>query len=141
MDTKATIREIVGLGHQPAQLKESALIVIDCQNTYRRGVMHLEGVEEAIVEIQRLLSMARDLRTPGIHIQHDAGSGSPYDIQSDIGAISSEVSPIEGELVVVKHFPNSFLQTDLEARLRELGINKVILAGFMTHMCVSSTAQ
>jgi nicotinamidase-related amidase len=43
--------------------------------------------------------------------------------------------------VIVKHYPNSFVGTDLEARLRAAGIENVILAGFMTHMCVNSTAR
>ena len=42
-----TIREIAGLPEAPAKLSESALVMIDCQNTYREGVMKLEGVEEA----------------------------------------------------------------------------------------------
>ena len=33
---------------------------VDCQNTYRRGQMQLEGAEEAITEARQLLLMARD---------------------------------------------------------------------------------
>jgi hypothetical protein len=36
-----TLREVSGLGSQPASLKDSALIMIDLQNTYREGVMRL----------------------------------------------------------------------------------------------------
>ena len=43
-----TIREIASLPDSPAKLSESALIMIDCQNTYRTGVMELEGVEQAL---------------------------------------------------------------------------------------------
>lgn len=31
--------------------------------------------------------------------------------------------------------------TDLDARLKKQGIKKVIVAGLMTHMCISSTAR
>lgn len=135
------LRDIVGLGHTPSSLKDSALIMIDLQNTYRHGVMQLEGVEEAIVEAKKLLEMARDLKTPIIHIRHDAGAGSPYDVNAAIGAISDEVAPRAGESVITKYYPNSFIQTDLDAQLKALGIQKIILAGFMTHMCVNSTAH
>nr|MDT0526461.1 isochorismatase family protein [Streptomyces sp. DSM 41633] len=46
-----------------------------------------------------------------------------------------------GEPVVVKQFPNSFVQTDLDDRLKGLNASNLVLAGFMTHMCVNSTAR
>ncbi len=136
-----TLREITGMGFQHARLKDSALVMVDCQNTYRRGVMQLAHVEPALVEARKLLVLARDLRVPVIHIQHDAGVGSPYDIRDEIGAIADEVAPQNGEAVVVKHYPNAFVQTTLEAQLKSLGIEHIVLAGFMTHMCINSTAR
>lgn len=136
-----TLRDITGLGHHAASLKDSALILIDIQNTYRRGLMQLTNVEPAILEAQKLLKKARELKIPVIHIQHDAGVGTPYDITSDIGAIASEVAPIKGEKVIVKNYPNAFVQTSLDAELKSLGIKNIVLAGFMTHMCVNSTAH
>lgn len=94
-----TLRDITGLGHQPPALKDSALILIDIQNTYRKGLMQLTNVEPAILEAKKLLKKARDLNIPVIHIQHDAGVGTPYDITSDIGAIADEVAPIAGEKI------------------------------------------
>jgi len=136
-----TLRDITGMGYNPAGLKESALIMVDCQNTYRHGVMQLTNVEAAIKEAQKLLQMARDLKIPVIHIQHDAGAGTPYDVTAEIGAISTEVEPKNGEAVIVKNYPNSFIATPLEAQLKALGIENVVLAGFMTHMCINSTAR
>ena len=136
-----TLRDITGMGYAPAGLKDSALIMIDCQNTYRQGLMQLTNVEPAIIEAQKLLQMARDLKVPIIHIQHDAGVGSPYDITAEIGAISDEVAPKNGEAVVVKNYPNAFWHTNLEAQLKALDIENVVLAGFMTHMCINSTAR
>lgn len=136
-----TLRELIGLGLAPAPLKESALIMIDCQNTYRKGVMQLTGVEAAILEAKKLLEKARALNIPVIHIQHDGGEGSPYDINAEIGAISDEVAPVAGEVVITKHHPNSFVATDLDQQLKALGIKNIVLAGFMTHMCINSTAH
>lgn len=136
-----TLRDITGMGDVPAKLKDSALVMVDCQNTYRSGAMQLANVEPAILEAQKLLRMARELKVPIIHIQHDAGPGSPYDITVEIGAISAEVAPQSGEDVIVKHFPNAFIETTLETKLRSLRVEDVVLAGFMTHMCINSTAR
>ena len=136
-----TLRDITGMGDVPAKLKDSALVMVDCQNTYRSGVMQLANVEPAILEAQKLLRIARELKVPIIHIQHDAGPGSPYDITVEIGAISDEVAPQSGEDVIVKHFPNAFIETTLETKLRSLRVEDVVLAGFMTHMCINSTAR
>ena len=136
-----TLRDITGMGYNPAGLKDSALIMVDCQNTYRHGIMQLTNVEAAIKEAQKLLQMARDLNVPIIHIQHDAGVGSPYDVTAQIGQISAEVAPKNGENVIIKNYPNAFIATPLEAQLKALGIENVVLAGFMTHMCINSTAR
>jgi len=136
-----TLREIVGLGQQAAPLKDSALIMIDCQNTYRSGIMQLTGVEEALQEAKKLLLMAREQKIPVFHIRHDAGPGTPYDISAPIGAIADEVAPIEGEAVITKNYPNSFIHTDLDAQLKTAGVKNLVLAGFMTHMCINSTAH
>lgn len=137
----ASLRELNGMGYGHASLKDSALILVDCQNTYRRGVMQLSQVEPAILQAQMLLHMARDLKVPIVHIQHDGGVGTPYDVTAEIGAISAEVAPIAGESVVTKHYPNAFWQTSLEQQLKAQGIQHVVLAGFMTHMCINSTAR
>lgn len=136
-----TLREITGMGFNSASLKDSALIMVDCQNTYRRGMMQLTNVEPAIKEAQKLLQLARDLKIPIMHIQHDAGIGTPYDLTAEIGQISDEVAPKNGESVITKNYPNSFVATSLEGQLKALNIENVVIAGFMTHMCINSTAR
>jgi len=141
MSALKTLRDVSGLGPDPAPLSASALVMVDLQNTYREGVMKLDGVEPALAEAKRLLERARKAGIPIIHIQHEAGAGSPYDTSARIGRISDEVAPREGETVITKNYPNAFVNTDLEARLREAGAKDVVIAGFMTHMCVNSTAR
>ena len=136
-----TLRELVGLPSRPAPLSESTLIMIDLQNTYTRGVMELEGVQDAIDQAAVLLDRARSAGSPVLHIMHDAGAGSPYDVRDEIGQIVARVAPIDGEPVIVKSFPNAFVGTDLQARLQAGSANALVLAGFMTHMCVNSTAR
>lgn len=136
-----TLRTLAGLPAVPASLANSTLIMIDCQNTYTRGVLELDGVEAALDEAAALLDRARSAGIPIIHIQHDDGPGSLYDIKGESGAIVSRLAPRGDEPIVVKNYPNSFVATDLEQRLRAGSAENLVLAGFMTHMCVNSTAR
>ena len=88
MTASPTLRSLLQLPTQPEPLSKSALILIDCQNTYREGIMQLEGVEPALKECAVLLQRARDAGAPVIHIQHEAGAGSPYDTHAPIGQIA-----------------------------------------------------
>lgn len=139
--TRPTLRELSNLPSQPASLADSTLVLIDCQNTYTHGVMELEGVQAALDEAAVLLDRARTAGAPVIHIQHSDGPGSLYDVDGETGAIVAQVAPRDGEPVVVKQYPNSFVQTDLDEKLKAIGATNLVLAGFMTHMCVNSTAR
>jgi nicotinamidase-related amidase len=129
------------MDQSPSSIADSALVLIDCQQTYREGVMQLEGVEPALREAEALLKRFRQAKRPVIHIRHDAGEGTPYNVEAPIGQIADPVKPLEGEVVITKNFPNSFEQTNLDEELKKLGVKNVVYVGFMTHMCVNSTAR
>ncbi|MDT5148613.1 MAG: hypothetical protein QOI01_346 [Mycobacterium sp.] len=136
-----TLRALAELPLAPVSLAQSTLVLIDCQNTYTRGVMELDGVQAALDETATLLERARSAGIPIIHVQHSDGPGSLYDIEGESGAIVAQVAPRDDEPVVVKQYPNSFVQTDLENELKSVGAKNLVIAGFMTHMCVNSTAR
>lgn len=138
---RPTLREVTGMGATPPPLSQSTLVLIDCQNTYRDGIMQLEGVEEALKEAQALLKRARDAGRPVVHIMHDAGPGTPYDIKAEVGQISDPVAPVAGEMVISKNYPSAFEKTNLDEVLKSQGAENLVLVGFMTHMCVNSTAR
>merc|ERR1711879_1137268 len=95
----------------------------------------------ALGNAKQLLDRARAASRPVIHVRHNAGEGSPYDVTKPIGQIAEEVAPKEGEPVITKSYPSSFEQTNLQELLDGYGTKKLILAGFMTHVCVNSTAR
>jgi nicotinamidase-related amidase len=101
-----TLRELTRMNPNPSPISESALVLIDCQQTYREGIMQLVGVEPALKEAASLLKCFRAAGRPVIHIMHDAGPGTPYDVKAPIGQIADIVAPIEGETVVVKNYPS-----------------------------------
>ncbi|MCX4721076.1 isochorismatase family protein [Streptomyces virginiae] len=139
--SKATLRDLSGLDASPASPAEATLILIDYQNTYTRGVMELTGWEAALDAGAALLERARAAGAKVIHVINDGGEGSPYDIRAEIGRIHPRVAPVEGEAVVVKTVPDGFVRTDLGDHVDAAGHKDVLLAGFMTHMCVAFTAQ
>jgi nicotinamidase-related amidase len=139
--TNPTLRALSELPLEPPSLATSTLVMIDCQNTYTYGVMELDGVQAALDEAAALLDRARSAGIPVIHVQHSDGPGSLYDIEGESGAIVARVAPREGEPIVVKQYPNSFVDTDLDERLKAVDATNLVLAGFMTHMCVNSTAR
>jgi nicotinamidase-related amidase len=141
MSDLTTLRAVSGLPADPPALSASTLVLIDCQNTYTRGLMELEGVQAALDQAEELLDRARAAGIPVVHVQHDAGPGSPYDVREEIGAIVDRVAPRAGEATVVKHYPNSFTGTELDTLLKQHPGRPLLLAGFMTHMCVNSTAR
>ncbi|WP_420032503.1 isochorismatase family protein [Streptomyces sp. cg28] len=137
--SRTTLRELNGFDQTPATLADSTLILIDFQNTYTQGVMELDGWEKSLDAAAQLLARARAAGTKVVHVINDGGEGTPYDIRAEIGQIHPALTPVDGEPVVVKQAPNAFVGTDLDTHLKEG--QDVVIAGWMTHMCVAFTAQ
>ncbi|MFC7893264.1 cysteine hydrolase family protein [Streptomyces sp. NPDC057381] len=138
---RTTLRQLNGFDDTPAKLAGSTLVLIDYQNTYTTGVMELDGWQDALDAGARLLARARQEGAKVVHVVNDGGEGTPYDIRAEIGSIHPSVAPLDGEPVVVKKAPNAFVGTDLDQHVDAAGHTDLVLAGFMTHMCVAFTAQ
>ncbi|MGI5395163.1 cysteine hydrolase family protein [Streptomyces sp. CA-251251] len=138
---RTTLRQLNGLDDTPARLADSTLVLIDYQNTYTTGVMELDGWQDALDAGARLLARARREGAKVVHVVNDGGEGTPYDVRAEIGAIHPSVAPLDGEPVVVKKAPNAFVGTDLDRHVDAAGHGDLVLAGFMTHMCVAFTAH
>ncbi len=73
---------------------------------------------------------------------HLTPSGAPvFTPGTDLAKEFAELTPKDGEKVVGKQHPGSFTGTDLEDYLKKSGRNKVVLTGYMAHVCVSTTAR
>jgi nicotinamidase-related amidase len=125
----------------PAKLSESVLVLIDAQNEYRGGPLTLDRMESAIAHLASLLQRARASGIPIIHVAQIGDPGDMFDRTGERGQFISEVAPLEGEFVIEKPLPNSFARTGLQEHLSGVGRKNLIIAGFMTHMCVSSTVR
>jgi nicotinamidase-related amidase len=123
----------------------TALIIIDIQNDYfPNGKMELSNPEKAAANAAKVLEWFRQNNRENIfHVQHIAGDPAlGFFLPDTEGAgIHETVQPLENESIIIKHFANSFLQTELERKLKEKGITKVVVVGMMTHMCIDATVR
>lgn len=141
MTVAKTLLQLAGADLTPPKLGESCLVLIDMQNEYRAGPLALPGADGAIANAARLLARAREVGAAVFHVAHRGRPGGLFDRSTDRGAIVASLAPLPGEPVIEKELPNAFAGTDLKERLAGTGRKNIVLAGFMTHMCVSSTAR
>ena len=141
MSDAKTLLELSGADLTPARLGEACLVLIDYQNEYLEGPLALPGAAVAVDEARSLLDRARAARTPVIHVAHRGREGGLFDRDAYRGAIIDLLAPQAGEPVIEKPLPNAFAETGLDAALAATGRRKLIVAGFMTHMCVSATTR
>ena len=121
-----------------------ALILIDIQNDYfENGANPLVGSLTASENAAKILKQFRDQKLPIIHVQHLATRAeATFFAPGTVGAeIHHNVKPLPHELVIEKHFPNSFRETGLLVHLKSLGIEELVICGMMTHMCVDATTR
>jgi nicotinamidase-related amidase len=134
-----TLFELAGRRLAPPPLAEATLILIDYQNVYREGPLALTGADAAIDRARRLLDAARAAGARIIHVAHQGAPGGLFDRSRESGAIIDALAPLPGEAIVEKPRPNAFSGTALADLLG--GPQPLVIAGFMTHNCVSSTVR
>lgn len=119
----------------------TALLLIDIQNDYfPGGRMELEGSPAAAQAAADALSLFRQRGLPVFHVRHESvQEGATFFLPGSEGAdIHGDVLPVQDEVVVTKHYPNSFRETDLLDLLRDADVTRLVVAGMMTHMCVDA---
>lgn len=111
----------------------TALLVVDVQNGVVGDAFDRDRV---VATIGDLVARARAEEVPVVWVQHsdDAlAGGSPG------WEIVPELAPGDGEPVVHKHFGDSFEATDLEQRLAEQAVGRLVVTGASTDACIRST--
>lgn len=136
-----TLLSMAGAPDAPPPLSRSAVVLIDAQREYVDGRLPLPGVAAALDEAARLLGRARQAGRPVVHVRHKGKVGGLFDPDTTAFAIAEPVMPVGAEPVVTKTLPNAFAGTELSETLNRLDVADLLVAGFMTHMCVSSTVR
>ena len=141
MNTPRTLLELSGADLTPASPENATLVLIDMQNEYLEGPLALPGASAAVSRAGALLSEARRVGGRIVHVYHRGRAGSLFDREHRRGQVIDGLEPLPGEALVEKALPNAFAGTDFGEVLQAIGHNDLIIIGFMTHMCVSSTAR
>ena len=117
----------------PNDDKKTALVVIDVQEFYfPGGAMPLDRPEAAAGNCKRLLAKFRADKRLVVHVGHNASKGASF---------HADVAPLDGEKVVMKSEVSAFNGTDLLQYLRDNKVERLVICGMQTHMCVEGAAR
>ncbi|MBV4523745.1 cysteine hydrolase [Pseudomonas sp. SWRI74] len=125
-------------------MAKQALIVVDIQNDYfPQGKWPLVGADAAADNAVRLLKAFREAGDSVVHIRHEFTSeDAPFFTPNSEGAkLHPKVLNQANEPVVLKHFVNSFRETELQSILDEQGVKELVVVGSMSHMCVDGITR
>jgi nicotinamidase-related amidase len=122
----------------------TALLLIDIQNDYfPNGRMPLERSTEASLKAQEMLQAFRAKQWPVIHVQQiSTRPDATHFLPCTKGVeFHSTVTPTKNEIIVKKHYPNSFKDTNLLNHLTKNKINHLVILGMMTHLCIDASVR
>ncbi len=125
-------------------MTQTVLLLVDIQNDYfPNGNMELEGSLEASLRAKEVLRFFRNKPLPVVHIQHISLQQTATFFLPDTEGVNihPNVQPLPEEIVIRKHYPNSFRGTSLLDHLQQEQIRRVVICGMMTHMCVDATTR
>lgn len=156
-----------GFGARRGFGKKPALAIVDAQNNFvgeRLPVVETlksypsgigEAAWEAVDHIALLLQNCRDLKIPVLYtrcIRSD--QDAPFDSfrkkrkqeatrilhgKENGAEIVEPLKPLENELVMDKKYASAFFATPFETILRSLGIDTLVVTGFVTAGCIRAT--
>ncbi len=126
---------------QPAPIEQSALLVIDIQDSFKLGPRwerrNNPGFEQ---NVDRLLQSWRAAGLPVFFILHtDPDPG--FERDSPLVKVMDFLSPREDEPVILKDTRNAFTSTDLQKRLEAQGVKRVVITGISTEQCCETTTR
>ena len=115
------------------QGQKTALVIIDVQEFYfPGGRMQLENPEVAGMNAGLLLDLFRKNEFSVYHVRHNFEPG---------GNIHPYVKPLPGESVFSKDQINAFVDTDLLKELQADSVERLVICGMQTHMCVEAAVR
>ena len=125
-------------------MSKRAVVVVDLQNEYLlTGKLPLVGIDQALENAARVIADARKNGDLIAHVRHEfpAPDAPFFKPGTDRVQIHSSVAPADGETVILKNYPNSFLKTNLKELLDNNGVEEVTVVGAMSHMCIDATVR
>ncbi len=123
-------------------LNRAVLLPVDAQQGFDEPSWPARWNRDFDANGQALLAGWRAARSPVLHVRHDSAEpGSTLRPGRSGNAFRPGFEPRDGEAVVSKSVNSAFIATDLDLRLRRLGVDTVVVFGISTDMCVSTTIR
>lgn len=127
---------------------ETGLLLIDVQkgvNVFEHwggGPTGRRNNPDAETRMQELLTRWRDRGLPVFWTRHDSREeASPLKFSLPTGAQIDGFDPAPGEVVIEKDVNSAFVGTDMELRMRQMGVTRLVVAGFFTNFCVETSVR
>ncbi|MEK7699002.1 MAG: cysteine hydrolase family protein [Planctomycetota bacterium] len=120
-----------------------ALLVVDVQNEYFSGMLPITHPRGHLTNILLAMDAAAARNIQLVVIQHTFPQPDKPFFQRGTPQweLHPEVLARPHDLLIEKNLPGSFTGTSLEPWLHQQGIDTVVIAGYMTHMCCDTTAR
>jgi nicotinamidase-related amidase len=128
------LAQVQAFTQQKKDMVKTALLIVDIQDFYFPGENGpgLVNAEEAGLKAKEVLQIFRDKNQLVVHVRHQSSKGFE---------INKNVAPLETEKVITKEEVNSFLGTDLLEYLKSHEINRLVIIGMQTHMCLEAAVR
>ncbi|KAF2466265.1 Isochorismatase hydrolase [Lindgomyces ingoldianus] len=139
-----SFRALLGIPASSASPSDpsTALIIIDAQNEYAHGKLKVTNAEASGKVIASLLEKFRKGRGKIVHVLHKTPNGAPiFTPGTQLAEEFGGLRKADGEDLIWKQHPGSFADTPLDTILKSSDIKKVVLVGYMAHVCISTTAR
>lgn len=130
----AALRVTDAKPRETSVVTKSALVVVDAQVGVLSAVWESGRV---LSNLETLVGRARAAGVPIVWVQH---ADDELQYGSAAWALAPNFVPTSSEFVVHKNYNSSFAHTDLDQRLRSLGVSRLVLAGAATNWCIRATA-
>jgi len=115
-----------------------ALLVIDVQKAFFAiSPTTAQSLDEAIETINVAIALFREKNLPVICIQH-VDEGNKLVPGQEGFDLPDKLNVLPSDLHIHKTYGNSFIKTPLESKLRELGVDTIIITGFCAEYCALS---
>ena len=128
---------------------KTALLVIDMIKEFVTGRLGGSHAQAVIPNIKRLVDAARRGNSPIVYVTdaHLQGVDHEFDVWgshavagSDEAEMVPELASVKGDHRLYKRRYSAFYATGLDALLRELKVEAVVLTGVLTNICIQHTA-
>jgi nicotinamidase-related amidase len=120
---------------------KAALLIVDVQLGMFDEDDPVHNGQELLATLGGLIAHAREAGVPVVYVQHQGREGHPLAPEAPGYPIHPALAPLPGETIVTKRTPDSFHETALQQELAARGIERLVLAGIQTEICVDTTCR